>query len=369
MLREPLPQCNCQLNKAARYLNLKLCEVIPTEATTACFNPDQANSSTSACCAYHSELPFHDNSSGCRLSRSHGHVPCSWDSSGRIAWLHMPKSGTSMLTWLGRLANSSLPDKAYVFAPKRNVLQWEEYFRRWPTPRWFQGSATFWKDGIEHAPISQWAWTSFKGRFFANFRDPRERGWSSYYYFANGSRGVSNVTAQQYARECFAGTTVGMLTGQLRNDPFGSLDCHVVTNMSGLDHACKPCRPFVPNMRLAKQRLDEGFAFVGLTEEWALSACLFSAMFNVRCDRQMMANTRPGWLPAANQSRGPGDDGDDPFADPSDMQLHRWVVERFQHDLRRWRVTPERCARELCPAAADAFHAAERSVLSYQRSL
>ena len=89
-----------------------------------------------------------------------------------------------------------------------------------------------------------------------------------------------------------------------------------------------------------------------LTEEWALSACLFATMFAVRCDAAMMSNARPGWLPPARQNR---PEGSDPFADPHDLQLHQWVKERFHADLQKWRVTGERCAHELCPAAAKHF--------------
>ena len=84
----------------------------------------------------------------------------------------------------------------------------------------------------------------------------------------------------------------------------------------------------------------------------ATRRCLFSTMFRVRCDDAMMSNARPSPVPRSRQAR---TEGSDPFADPHDLQLHEWVRERFRSDLRKWRVTPERCATELCAEAAQAF--------------
>ena len=49
----------------------------------------------------------------------------------------------------------------------------------------------------------------------------------------------------------------------------------------------------MPDVSLAKQRIVEGFAFVGITEQWALSMCLFSVKFKVPCVPQLMRNSRP----------------------------------------------------------------------------
>merc|ERR1740130_1700859 len=47
-------------------------------------------------------------------------------------------------------------------------------------------------------------------------------------------------------------------------------------------------------VELALWRLSDGFAFVGLTEEWALSVCLFHAMFGGDCHEREFLNVRPG---------------------------------------------------------------------------
>merc|ERR1719272_267853 len=44
----------------------------------------------------------------------------------------------------------------------------------------------------------------------------------------------------------------------------------------------------------AIQRLEDGFSFVGLTDRWALSVCLFHAMFGGECHEREFENVRPG---------------------------------------------------------------------------
>lgn len=47
-------------------------------------------------------------------------------------------------------------------------------------------------------------------------------------------------------------------------------------------------------MSVAINVLQDGFAFVGITEQWALSVCLFRVMFGGQCVASDLANTRPG---------------------------------------------------------------------------
>ena len=94
------------------------------------------------------------------------------------------------------------------------------------------------------------------------------------------------------------------------------------------------------------------FAFAGLADSWALSICLFCAKFGVRCVPSLMANSRPtpphpNRTPAATYLVTPT--LTDVFADPADMMMYGWVKERFEHERRDLNVTPERCAREVCP--------------------
>jgi hypothetical protein len=62
---------------------------------------------------------------------------------------------------------------------------------------------------------------------------------------------------------------------------------------------------------VAVKTLQDGFVFVGITEEWALSVCLFRAMFGGQCVGSDFLDTRPG----ANSSS----------SDYDTSELHGWV--------------------------------------------
>ena len=116
-----------------------------------------------------------------------------------------------------------------------------------------------------------------------------------------------------------------MITGQVPVREYGVVACHV-PNGSACDlHGCPP---FIPNLGLAHQRLTEGFAFVGLADAWALSACLFAASFGVRCVPALMSNSRPT-PPHPNRTPAAAYLASEAlaniYADPADMQLYRWA--------------------------------------------
>merc|ERR1712151_684040 len=67
------------------------------------------------------------------------------------------------------------------------------------------------------------------------------------------------------------------------------------------DSSCSPPRDLPPvqpsRVKEAIRNLDKGFAFVGITEEWELSVCLFHAMFGGQCRDREFTNTRPSRHP------------------------------------------------------------------------
>ena len=114
------------------------------------------------------------------------------------------------------------------------------------------------------------------------------------------------------------------------------------------------CPRFTPDVALARSRLD-GFAFVGLTEEWPTSACLFALKFGIQCDALALANSRPTAYTHALNRTPPSVYRNDPalyeiFADPADMALYGFAKRRFEEDVRAHGVSRERCDSDVCPA-------------------
>lgn len=223
-----------------------------------------------------------------------------------------------------------------------------------------------------HAMLTDEVYREYKGRFFGMFREPRERGWSAYNYFVGSEANRLAWPPERYA-ECIGSSIVAMLTGTIRaakgaGNPFGTVPCHLPPkHPNGSAIAGAPCQCGVPkraNVELAVRRVDEGFAFAGLTDEWPLSVCLFSVKFKLPCTAALMGNSRPTKMQDTRLSSGRTPPSVyraspqlyDVFADASgDGLLHAHVKRRFEEELRLWGVTKERCANEVCPQAKERF--------------
>jgi hypothetical protein len=125
------------------------------------------------------------------------------------------------------------------------------------------------------------------GRFVTMLRQPEQRIISMYKHYGAIPLFVDNMqrrswpyqvrmpVLREYA-EWNAGCTVRQLT---------------------MDHLV-PCDalplPTSREVSIAKTVLQDGFAFVGITEQWALSVCLFRVMFGGECVKSDLLDTRPG---------------------------------------------------------------------------
>ena len=247
----------------------------------------------------------------------------------RIAWVHFPKCGSGFADTLLHHANASLPWSV--------VGSVETTLTTHPLRSWFKG--IFWeKDGKigNHFAVTSRETTSFRGRLFGMFREPASRSNSMYNYFINARSG-NWIDERMYAKRV-AGSAVMMVAGQR----YG-LDC--------LKRA-RSCKRATPNTELALRRLETEFAFVGLTNNWALSICLFHAMFGGPCLAHEFLNTRPTnhtnlTKPAASTASGAWLGN---FVDKDDSALFAKAKKRFCADVAKHRVTFERCA-QICPSA------------------
>mmetsp|Transcript_147680 Transcript_147680/g.272363 ORF Transcript_147680/g.272363 Transcript_147680/m.272363 type:complete len:469 (+) Transcript_147680:133-1539(+) len=94
--------------------------------------------------------------------------------------------------------------------------------------------------------------------------------------------------------------------------------------------------------------------FIGITEEWALSVCLFHAMFGGDCLPVEFRIGRPG---KAHTSRlyNTTAYGLDNLTDAEDDDVYRLGMEIFQKRMKEYGVNRESCRSTICPNAAEAF--------------
>ena len=112
------------------------------------------------------------------------------------------------------------------------------------------------------------------------------------------------------------------------------------------------CSKFKPNTQLALSRLN-GFAFIGLTEEWSLSICLLHVMYGGECLAVEFMNTRPSSGARASPTIGSSWGG---ATDTADLAVYAEASARFWKKVNELGVSRRYCRAKVCPGApAGAF--------------
>ena len=222
--------------------------------------------------------------------------------------------------------------------PCRSVPE-VEFLMRHPLP-----DGAYWKkegNWGDHKDVGPRVFEHWKGHFAGLFRHPARRALSAFSFF----KGHPDLSKKQYAQQV-AGTAVRMLAGQR----YG-LDCNACCN-------CAKSPP-PPNTQLALERLRTGFAFVGMTDDYRMSVCLFHARFGGTCTRAEFANMRPTSKPSndhsENETAADWTRQVEGFVDHDDLALYQAAHARFCNDLKTYQVTQATCRNVICPAAADLF--------------
>merc|ERR1719401_1007916 len=108
-----------------------------------------------------------------------------------------------------------------------------------------------------------------------------------------------------------------------------------------LDPCYRMPLPTSEDVNLARRRLEQGFAFVGITEQWDLSVCLFRAMFGGQCIGSDFFNTRPG----ANSSSSDYDtSGLHGWVDTVDAPVYAEGLKLFELTRKVYGVDSDQCA-------------------------
>jgi len=264
----------------------------------------------------------------------------------KLAWLHTPKAGTSfanvLIAW-------GCPDKLGMLMGGEEKLHHAAVAHRFCKAH-SQDCAEAKALCSSHSPVNYTAsgehedyngqihsWEHSKGNFVGMFRKPEQRHISGFkdeqimttfgVHVYHGH--YNNVLDYAIANQ---GCSVKLLNGKPCNDASNATEIMLAQ---------------------AKDRLDGGFAYVGLTEEWELSVCLFHRMFGGQCDEREFKNTRPG------EQREEEEDYDTSilrgWKDPLDGPLYDHARFMFWSNVAKYDVSWESCREQICPEASQFF--------------
>lgn len=258
---------------------------------------------------------------------------------GRVGWLHVPKTGTTfvnvLLTWAcPRLPDDAAADERYVdethFTMVAGFLA--EYGADCPEELDLcRGHHVVGEECL--------AMPERHGQLVGMFRRPSQRILSGYY-------ARLNMTSNGYEPAPYAHLVEGCATRMLLGIP-----CAEYSHGSVPLESQKPLPESAVTQALTV--LDKEFAFVGITEHWPLSVCLFHAMFGGRCHRREFHNSRQGDRRSHDELYDESVLGN--WTDPVDGPLYDRAYAIFWQNMWIYRVNQDRCRETICADVPDAF--------------
>lgn len=248
-----------------------------------------------------------------------------------LVWVHIPKTGTSFVNTLLFTACPEWPQGVAMDTEmERSGIPY--LFQAYPLSKHCKGG--FEEDYPApreggHYGLTEESYGLYAGRMVGMFRRPRDRVLSSFTQPGGpwGDASATNIT--QYVLKQEGCATKSLVRG-------GWYPC----NMSSQPVSER-------EVSLAMKRLD-GFAFIGLTEEWNLSVCLFHAMFGGELFLEELAVTRSSASSArlaatVELSQTLGSD----WRDEADEKVHAAASRRFWSDIQKYNVSREQCSRHI----------------------
>jgi len=187
-----------------------------------------------------------------------------------IEWVHVPKCGTSFINTMIHAPGAcpGIPDN------------WTTEEMSLITQDLFCGDGIdvnrIKHRGVEDVP----GWEEGKGRFMIMVRQPEQRALSAWYFYMK--------ERNSHGKDLSA-TAYDLMTHSYINN-----GCVVKMLVRQNQRGCEGESVSDKEMAEAKLRLKTGFAFVGLTDQWDLSICLFNRMFGVpHCRPSQFIDSRP----------------------------------------------------------------------------
>jgi len=294
------------------------------------------------------------------------------------------KCGSTFGATLAHFANSSLPAAAHMPScgfmdgspeiveedqcPGGDQGPYEFFVNKYPTDTWFKD--VFWYFGPKcvdpgnHRWISNYDFQKWQGSFVGMFRDPLSRMVSAFNHFAGSDFNSSEMPSFYKHTQ---GTITKLLSGRLGHVPLFCSFSYANNCSSTSDNRSEDCEkclePAAADLPVALDRL-KGFAFIGLLEHFAMSVCLFHAMFGGTCHPVEFANMREGVENNDKESLYKQLEG---LEDPQDTAVYDAASKIFWENVDMFNISNHTC-RKLCPGV-DAFnHSQSTTAFNHSQS-
>jgi hypothetical protein len=256
------------------------------------------------------------------------------------------KCGSSFGTTLAHYANGSLPETSHIPSghdksdpedmPTEGDQGEPNFFRfKYPVNKWFKDVFRNPPNPGNHLPILDDEWEQWRNNWFGIFRDPEHRALSSFNHFGQGQGNLLE----------FAQKIQGQQASMLSAGAAGEAKIRCEFTQSDAPEACQHMVP--PDVELAIQRLN-GFAFVGILEEFDLAVCLFHKMMGSECLPVEFLNTREGTYPGGKEKKEQQLALLKAHKDMWDGPVYEAALRRFWGDVRKYDLKPSECL-ALCP--------------------
>ena len=276
-----------------------------------------------------------------------------------LLWVHVPKSGNAFLQTLLWTVCASWPrDWSIMDYTGKNMAK---YFERYSISShcpdgMVEGTRPDFHGGLgggdatggnndegAQMPAVDSQYDAHRGNLVAMFRRPDERVVSSFWSRIGTDRGFPDTADLDAYRQRAAGCITKTLT---RGGAYPCMESDVP--------------PTDEEVNVAIERLRNGFAFVGLTEEWNLSMCLWHAMIGgtpyveeFQTYRPVVVGKRPSERSAEEETELQEQQQSEHY-DKADEAVYRAAEEVFWSNFDKVGMTAERCEEMIATAASRA---------------
>lgn len=249
-----------------------------------------------------------------------------------LLWMHIPKTGTSFANTLLFTACSKWPRDA-VMDDAMESLGIPHLFKINPLGKHCPGGfASEYPAPVDggHFGLSDVLFEKQRGHIVGMFRRPENRILSAFSQPGGpwGAVSASPGNITQYAVH-----EKGCMTKSLARD--GWYPCKVGSDTVSPEE-----------IRKAVGRL-QGFAFIGLTEEWNLSICLFHAMFGGDVYQEEVSVTRASHSSARHAAEHELYSSSTDWKDHADDEVYNAAAKIFWGRVKKYNIRKARCQQRL----------------------